>query len=729
MKKKFYILCLTMAFVMSIAGTGWASFEYVGDTIIDEETGEMFTYTFAASGDITDPVIQDEYSDTAGYGIGGYNYYTQIRLPVMNLHEVYQVDDEADEEENDIPESEMTIEWNIETDGGLSGLKKTLTNDDAGKFFILSGKLPETAGDYNFYVTAKITAVENEDYKRAVGINVSSDVFSISITEDSNHTLYTSGSSFDKNITPNKNIETVGSNYKVVVNAPYTEKTTRSGTKREYSQYIESGDIGDPTTFINLPHWLTYTIETITDDEYGDTKVTSATITFNKKYEGKVPDGATGSVRVPFVDTDGNETMTLGWNVTYNESEPTPAEDTPFKFTEEVDLKFSLEPGKESSFKVSYTGSRPTECEYSERPEAFKNNIDVDNPKVGDDGITINVKAKPTAKTGTYTATLKFTDAKGNSDTAKITVEVKASTTPTTPTNPTSNDEKPEPEPEPEPENIETKSEDVKPAPENPINFHEIESGDKPLSNDEKPAPTPTPSRTSRDIQPGNNNNNNTPSGERSIKAISATPKQSKLDINNETIKNNIANAFGIDFVAGEKLQMPVFGNSRTSGDVQNLIPSSGDVKIIVLPVIQFVEGVNVFALERNDFENAEFRTGQKLYILYEVINSSALGGSLFASAGNEFKLVNSQGKEITEFPTDSNEEINVVALIETPQTYSMIISSASNTTGETASVTITSNDITPSALGPSGAGCDTGINFATLLIVVAGFIFRKKLR
>ena len=700
-----------MAFVMSIAGTGWG---------VD--------YTLLLSPDVSTLEYDSVYPENS-YCYPGRNYKAVYTLPDYKI-----VSYNEDNEEEELSKEEYSITWDVRPDENSPALDWLFWEINSNDKLILTGILPEyDENNYSYYpiLVAKVSGVDvAESLVYLQGIDVAQDYSKVITSKDEY---------FEDFVTTDKRqLSNADSKYSVNVQIPHLLKNAYT--------------LGYDSDIINLPDWLSYDVKESKDVGDDETEIISTSrINIYFKKGSVVEEGTEATVTVPvsvlntqtatdilgFLEGDNIYYATLQWNVTYTEN-------AMFKFLTSTDQTFSLEPGDSTSYTFSYTGSRPKKINISST-DGFNDNITVpsDDITVTDKDITVTFSAKPTAKAGTYTATLTFTDAKGNSDTAKITVEVKASTTPTTPTNPTSNDEKPEPEPDPEhePENIETKSEDVNPIPEDPIIFDEIESGDKPSSSDEKPAPTPTPSRTSRDIQPGNNNNNNNTnnnisSNSQKIVGVSATPKQSTMNINNATIKDNVANALGMNFGDNEGIKtIKNQGKSRTIEDENvkkqiSQISGSEDVKILVFPLFEFESGVTVFALNYSDFEKANIVSGEPIRIhpTPQPESASELSSSIYASANDNFKLLDSSGKEINVLPSDSNEEINVAAYVSSSQIYSILVYSGGNS-AETVSVTITSDDITPSALGPSGAGCDTGINFATLLIVVAGFIFRKKLR
>lgn len=420
MSKKIFVLFLSI-FVMLFACS----------------SAMAYSYKLLASEDskISEPTLHEDYEETGAVGIVGYNYSAKYRLPAVSLM-VWEGNEDYEDVDNpeEISPSDYTISWDIVSLS--SDLKLTIDgyeNDASGDIVIVRGVLPETAYDYNFYITAKVGTVTNSIFSDAKGVSTDFDIgdlyLDIDVTEDRRLLLLSTNTAskdqFNECVSPDGSVDltTVESNYSVTV------KSVMTGiTSKKYVNYIESED---NKLLVNLPEWLTAEVVSTEPDDYEDTQVTSIKITF--KDGVTVKDGTKAVVRVPLTeDEDSKYYYTLGWDVTYKATEEKEEESRPFGISGDKEVSFSFtEAGTSQSKTLTYTGSVSV-VSYDLSGDLTSFTTEITSTDLSTDTytgtITVKITTPSTITTprADYTGSIIFRDADGASaDVAvKITIDI-----------------------------------------------------------------------------------------------------------------------------------------------------------------------------------------------------------------------------------------------------------------------------------------------------------------
>ncbi|MDY6434278.1 MAG: hypothetical protein SPK84_07075 [Synergistales bacterium] len=416
MSKKIFVLLLSffvMMFVCSVA-MGASNYKYV----------------LIASDDNYD--YPELYDDDPEEGIAGYNYSARYRLPQVSL--LAYLAEEYDEEEDALPSGSYTISWSIVS--ASPDLKLTIEGFDKDKssdIAIVSGILPDTSGDYGFYLTATVATVKDATHKKAVDDKTSTNfdeklIIAVGAEE---RILAVSGdeSAFGDCVVSDSGIDlnTVTPAYSVTVSS------VKNAAGNSYKNYIASDD---GKLLVNLPTWLTATVESTEVDEFGDEQVTSIKIKF--KEGATVKDSTKAVVRVPLTDEDESLYYVFGWDVTYKE----PKEERPFGVSGDKEVSFNFPVDRTTSketktitYNAGLLGESIKSCDISGTGASL---ISADWTAIsGDTGtITITVtipEATSSVSTAavtsaTYDGDLVFWGSQGSSFDVSVTITVNTNT-------------------------------------------------------------------------------------------------------------------------------------------------------------------------------------------------------------------------------------------------------------------------------------------------------------
>ena len=403
MRKKFYALLASLMLV-ALSVPAWAAYY---ELAASEDSYVSGPEIYVASGDVYDP--------ESGYTEG--NYTARYRLPDVALTYTYE---NADEEEITmlIPSSNYSLSWDvIFTSSDVISLDYKLGEDASSDIMTLYGLLPETSGDYTFYIQARVASVvSGKNLDGAVGMETSFDTpLTLTVDNLGYTTILASGdTSFDLCVTAGSNLYTATKSYDIEVTA--LKETLNPGTpaeREEFTNYIYYNET-DEKIMVDLPYWLSFDALISEDEDTGNILVYSVDIFFEPSAD--VEEGTKGVVRVPFKDTDDNSTFMLSWNVTYSASDDK-KEDTPITIdVASIDFSLDEDSTPTAARTLSYTGSAPVSCTLS---SALPTGLSLSVSST-DSTITLTASATTSAAAGTISRDITFTDANGNTDSVDV---------------------------------------------------------------------------------------------------------------------------------------------------------------------------------------------------------------------------------------------------------------------------------------------------------------------